>query len=55
VLRAPAEDLPFNDASFDTAVATVVLCTVDDQPRAARAAPRPAPGRRAFVEHVRSA
>ena len=36
VLRAPAEDLPFDDDSFDTAVATLVLCTVDDQPRALR-------------------
>ena len=33
LLRAPAEDLPFNDDSFDTVVTTLVLCTVDDQPR----------------------
>ena len=32
VLRAPAEDLPFPDDSFDVAVSTLVLCTVDDQP-----------------------
>src|SRR5688500_3831136 len=31
VVRAPAEDLPFDDASFDTVVSTLVLCTVDDQ------------------------
>src|SRR5690348_15391925 len=34
LLRAPAEDLPFADGSFDVAVSTLVLCTVDDQPRA---------------------
>jgi ubiquinone/menaquinone biosynthesis C-methylase UbiE len=26
VLRAPAEDLPFEDATFDVAVSTMVLC-----------------------------
>ena len=36
VLRAPAEDLPFEDDSFDAAVCTLVLCGVDDQPRALR-------------------
>src|SRR3954453_1344360 len=34
VLRAPAEELPFEDDSFDVAVSTLVLCTVDDQPEA---------------------
>ncbi len=56
LLRAPAEDLPFNDASFDTVVSTLVLCTVDDQPRALRELRRvlrPA-GRLLFIEHVRS-
>jgi ubiquinone/menaquinone biosynthesis C-methylase UbiE len=56
LLRAPAEDLPFNDASFDTAVSTLVLCTVDDQPRALRELRRvlrPG-GRLLFIEHVRS-
>lgn len=32
VLRAPAEDLPFEDATFDTVVSTLVLCGVEDQP-----------------------
>ena len=36
VLRAPAEDLPFEDGSFDVVVSTLVLCGVDDQPRALR-------------------
>jgi ubiquinone/menaquinone biosynthesis C-methylase UbiE len=55
-VRAPAEDLPFNDDSFDTVVSTLVLCTVDDQPRALRELRRvlrPG-GRLLFVEHVRS-
>jgi ubiquinone/menaquinone biosynthesis C-methylase UbiE len=56
LLRAPAEDLPFNDDSFDTVVSTLVLCTVDDQPRALREMRRvlrPG-GRLLFIEHVRS-
>ncbi len=56
VLRAPAEDLPFEDDSFDTAVSTLVLCGVDDQPRALRELRRvlrPG-GRLLFLEHVRS-
>src|ERR1700760_996262 len=56
VLRAPAEDLPFEDASFDTVVSTLVLCTVDDQPRALRELRRvlrPG-GHLLFIEHVRS-
>ena len=36
LLRAPAEDLPFEDDSFAAAVSTLVLCTVDDQSRALR-------------------
>jgi ubiquinone/menaquinone biosynthesis C-methylase UbiE len=56
VLRAPAEDLPFDDDSFDVVVSTLVLCTVDDQPRTLRQvrrilAPR---GRLLFIEHVYS-
>ena len=56
VLRAPAEDLPFDDDSFDTVVSTLVLCAVDDQPRALREIRRvlrPG-GRFLFLEHVRS-
>jgi ubiquinone/menaquinone biosynthesis C-methylase UbiE len=56
VLRAPAEDLPFEDDTFDTVVSTLVLCGVDDQPRALREARRvlrPG-GRLLFLEHVRS-
>ena len=56
VLRAPAEDLPFADDTFDTVVSTLVLCGVDDQPRALREARRvlrPG-GRLIFVEHVRA-
>jgi ubiquinone/menaquinone biosynthesis C-methylase UbiE len=56
VLRAPAEDLPFDDDAFDVAVSTLVLCGVDDQPRALRELRRvlrPG-GRLLFLEHVRS-
>jgi SAM-dependent methyltransferase len=56
VLRAPAEDLPFNDHSFDVAVSTLVLCGVDDQPRALRELRRvlrPG-GRLLLIERLRS-
>jgi SAM-dependent methyltransferase len=56
VLRAPAEDLPFPDHSFDVAVCTLVLCGVDDQPRTLRELRRvlrPG-GRLLFIEHLRS-
>src|SRR5215467_2712166 len=56
VLRAPAEDLPFEDGSFDTVISTLVLCGVDDQERAVREIRRvlrPG-GRLLFLEHVRS-
>jgi len=55
LLRAPAEDLPFEDDSFDVAVSTLVLCTVDDQPRAIRELRRVLKpgGRLLFIEHVR--
>lgn len=56
VLRAPAEDLPFDDATFDTVVCTLVLCGVEDQPRAVREIRRVLKpnGRLLIVEHVRS-
>lgn len=55
VLRAPAEDLPFEAGSFDAVVSTLVLCGVSDQQRALREARRvlrPG-GRLLFIEHVR--
>lgn len=56
LLRAPAEDLPFEDGTFDVAVSTLVLCGVDDQPRALRELRRvlrPG-GQFLFLEHLRS-
>ena len=56
VLRAPAEDLPFDDGAFDMVVSTLVLCGVSDQPRALgqiRRVLRPG-GRLLFLEHVRA-
>jgi ubiquinone/menaquinone biosynthesis C-methylase UbiE len=56
VVRAPAEALPFEDGSFDFAVATLVLCTVSDQPRALselRRVLKPE-GKLVFIEHVRA-
>jgi ubiquinone/menaquinone biosynthesis C-methylase UbiE len=56
IMQAPAEELPFEDDSFDTAVSTLVLCTVEDQPRALRELRRvlrPG-GKLLFIEHVRS-
>ena len=56
VLRAPAEDLPFEDGTFDVVVSTLVLCGVDDQPRAVREIRRVLhpQGRLLFLEHLRS-
>lgn len=56
VVVAPAEDLPFADGSFDTVVATMVLCTVPDPERALSEISRVlAPGGHLlFCEHVRS-
>ena len=56
VLRAPAEDLPFENGTFDVAVSTLVLCGVDDQPRALRELRRvlrPG-GTLLFLVHVRA-
>jgi ubiquinone/menaquinone biosynthesis C-methylase UbiE len=56
VVRAPAESLPFEDASFDYAVSTLVLCTVGDQARSLselRRVLKP-DGKLVFLEHVRS-
>jgi SAM-dependent methyltransferase len=57
VCEAPAERLPYGDDEFDTAVATLVLCTVPD-PEAAVAelvrVLKPG-GQLLFIEHVRSA
>lgn len=55
-VEAPAEQLPFEDDSFDTVVSMVVLCTVADQRRALqeiRRVLRPS-GQFLFSEHVRS-
>jgi ubiquinone/menaquinone biosynthesis C-methylase UbiE len=56
IVQAPAESLPFTDGSFDTAVFTLVLCTVPD-PTAALVETarilRPG-GKLLFIEHVRS-
>lgn len=56
VVRAPAESLPFEDGSFDVAVSTLVLCTVEDQRRALAEIHRvlKPTGRLLFLEHVRS-
>jgi ubiquinone/menaquinone biosynthesis C-methylase UbiE len=56
VVQAPADRLPFPDGTFDTAVFTLVLCTVPE-PKAALAEAarvlRPE-GKLIFVEHVRA-
>ena len=56
VIDAPAEQLPFDDTSFDTVVATLVLCTVDDPDKALAEARRVLVegGRLIFLEHVRA-
>jgi ubiquinone/menaquinone biosynthesis C-methylase UbiE len=56
VIAAPAEELPFDDGSFDTVVATLVFCTVQDPERAAAEARRVLVegGVFLFLEHVRS-
>jgi ubiquinone/menaquinone biosynthesis C-methylase UbiE len=54
--EAPAERLPFEDSNFDTAVFTLVLCTVPDPQAALTEAARVLKpgGRLLFVEHVRA-
>jgi ubiquinone/menaquinone biosynthesis C-methylase UbiE len=56
VVVTPAEDLPFDDDSFDTVVATLVLCTVGNPQNALAEARRVLieGGRLLFIEHVRS-
>jgi ubiquinone/menaquinone biosynthesis C-methylase UbiE len=56
VYLAPSERLPFADRDFDTAVVTLVLCTVPDQEATLREVARVLKpgGRLLFIEHVRS-
>jgi ubiquinone/menaquinone biosynthesis C-methylase UbiE len=56
VVEAPAEELPFEDARFDTAVAALVLCTVTDPARTLEEIARVLKpgGRFIFMEHVRA-
>jgi ubiquinone/menaquinone biosynthesis C-methylase UbiE len=56
LIEAGAENLPFEDESFDTVVVTLVLCTVPDQTAAlaeTKRVLRP-DGQFLFLEHVRS-
>ena len=57
IVDAPAEALPFPDATFDTAVVTLVLCSVRSQEAALAEIARVLrpDGRLLFLEHVRSA
>jgi SAM-dependent methyltransferase len=54
VVRAPAEELPFDDETFDTGVSTLVLCTVSHPARAISEVTRVLKpgGRLLFCEHV---
>lgn len=56
VSDASAEDLPFPDASFDTAIFTLVLCTVPNPERALAETARVLKpgGKLLFLEHVRA-
>ncbi len=56
VSEAPAERLPFEDSSFDTAVSTLVLCTVLNPKRALDEVARVLKpgGQLLFLEHVRA-
>ncbi len=56
LIEAAAEDLPFDDGSFDTVVSTLALCTVESPERALAEIRRVlvAGGALLFIEHVRS-
>lgn len=56
LVEAAAESLPFADDAFDTAVATLVLCTIPDPVAAIAEMARVLKpgGRLLFIEHVRS-
>ena len=56
LVAAPAEALPFPDDTFDTAVATLVLCTIPDPVAAIAELARVLKpgGRLLFIEHVRA-
>jgi ubiquinone/menaquinone biosynthesis C-methylase UbiE len=56
LLQCQAEALPFADASFDTIVATLVFCSVNDVARALAEARRvlKSDGTFRFIEHVRA-
>lgn len=56
IVEAPAERMPLDAASFDTAVVTLVLCTVPDPPAALAELARVLKpgGSLLFIEHVRS-
>ena len=56
LVTAPAEAIPFEGDTFDTAVATLVLCTVPDPVAAIDELSRVLKpgGRLLFIEHVRS-
>jgi ubiquinone/menaquinone biosynthesis C-methylase UbiE len=56
IVDAPAECIPVADASVDTVVSTLVLCTVNDPEQALREIARVLRpnGQLLFVEHVRA-
>jgi ubiquinone/menaquinone biosynthesis C-methylase UbiE len=56
IIAAPAEQLPFDDDSFDVVVTTLVLCSVDDLDAAVREMRRVLRdgGQLVVIEHVRA-
>jgi ubiquinone/menaquinone biosynthesis C-methylase UbiE len=56
VIRAPAEQLPLDSATFDRVVSTLVLCTVTDPAQSLRELRRvlKPDGQILFIEHVRA-